>query len=63
MRIDSMASIDEGGMSDEEFDLNLEETFPASDPPSWTLGTEHQSRTASRQDDSTAQAKKPSHER
>jgi hypothetical protein len=54
---------DEGGMSDEEIDLNLEETFPASDPPSWTLGTEHQSGTASRQDDSTAQAKEPSHKR
>jgi hypothetical protein len=29
------------GMSEEEIDLNLVETFPASDPPSWTLGTDH----------------------
>ena len=32
---------DEPGMSEDEIDLNLEETFPASDPPSWTLGTDH----------------------
>jgi hypothetical protein len=26
------------GMSEEEIDYNLMGTFPASDPPSWTLG-------------------------
>jgi hypothetical protein len=31
----------EPGMSEDEIDLNLDETFPASDPPSWTLGTDH----------------------
>jgi hypothetical protein len=29
------------GMSEDEIDRNLMGTFPASDPPSWTLGTDH----------------------
>jgi hypothetical protein len=32
-----------GEMSEEEIDNNLEDTFPASDPPSWTLGSNHRS--------------------
>ena len=32
---------DDAGMSEDEIDRNLIETFPASDPPSWTLGTDH----------------------
>ena len=32
---------DEPGMSEKEIDLNLAQSFPASDPPSWTLGTDH----------------------
>ena len=31
----------EGEMSEDEIDRNLTGTFPASDPPSWTLGTDH----------------------
>ena len=31
----------EGEMSEAEIDKNLQDTFPASDPPSWTLGTDH----------------------
>jgi hypothetical protein len=28
-------------MSEAEIDRNLQDTSPASDPPSWTLGTNH----------------------
>ena len=31
----------ESGMSEAEIDKNLQDTFPASDPPSWTLGIDH----------------------
>jgi hypothetical protein len=34
-------NLDEGEMSEAEIDKNLQDTFPSSDPPSWTLGTNH----------------------
>jgi hypothetical protein len=45
------------GMSEKEIDANLEGTFPASDPPSWTLGTEHQRETSISTTDETEQKK------
>jgi hypothetical protein len=41
----------EGEMSEDEIDRNLSETFPASDPPSWTLGTDHREESPSGQRD------------
>jgi hypothetical protein len=38
-------------ISEAEIDMNLAQTFPASDPPSWTLGIDH--RTKSEPVDST----------
>jgi hypothetical protein len=40
----------DGAMSEDEIDRNLEESFPASDPPSWTLGTNHKEAPASEPD-------------
>jgi hypothetical protein len=32
---------DSGQMSEAEIDATLEASFPASDPPAWTLGSDH----------------------
>ena len=37
-------------MSEAEIDNNLIGTFPASDPPSWTLGTSHREEAQSEED-------------
>ena len=45
----TIKSVDEkrNGMSEAEIDNNLMGSFPASDPPSWTLGIDHQEETQS----------------
>ena len=41
-----------GEMSEAEIDANLADTFPASDPPAWTLGSDHRpSATGQERDD------------
>jgi hypothetical protein len=37
-------------MSEAEIDATIDDTFPASDPPSWTLGTDHRD-TSTRDED------------
>ena len=34
-------SADNNEMTEAEIDQNLKDSFPASDPPSWTLGSNH----------------------
>jgi hypothetical protein len=39
---DSLPTDDDSDeMTEKEIDANLEASFPASDPPSWTLGSDH----------------------
>jgi hypothetical protein len=38
-----VARSESGEMREAEIDENLEQTFPASDSPSWTLGSDHRS--------------------
>jgi hypothetical protein len=45
----SNSAKEQDGMSEREIDLNLIETFPASDPPSWTLGTDHRDKSQDKQ--------------
>jgi hypothetical protein len=52
----SKAAEDDSPMSESEIDLNLIETFPASDPPSWTLGTDHRDESTAENGDDESEA-------
>ena len=51
-----------GKMSEAEIDRNLAEMSPASDPPSWTLGTDHRDETPAEKESTTeTQRHSPEH--
>lgn len=48
---DSSDGTGAGEMSEAEIDANVEASFPASDPPGWTLGTDHRPAAHEREND------------
>jgi hypothetical protein len=43
-------------ISEAEIDENLEDSFPASDPPSWTLGSDHRAEPTKQKNDDDERA-------
>ena len=55
------AQSDAGEMCEAEIDYNVMGTFPASDPPSWTLGISPRKKLRSHFDEETPSVDDPSH--
>jgi hypothetical protein len=51
-----------GEMSETEIDYNVMGSFPASDPPSWTLGIDQHRKSQGELDEETPAPEKPSHQ-
>jgi hypothetical protein len=51
-----------GKMSEEEIDYNVMGSFPASDPPSWTLGISRRKKSTDEFEGEKISANEPSHQ-
>jgi hypothetical protein len=56
------ARSDDVEMSEEEIDYNVMGTFPASDPPSWTLGIDPHKKSQSEFEEGQPSTNDPSHQ-
>lgn len=54
--------LEEGEMSEAEIDYNVMGTFPASDPPSWTLGISPHKKSTEDFEGEKASASDPTHQ-
>jgi rubrerythrin len=58
----SIADSAEGEMSEAEIDYNVMESFPASDPPAWTLGLSPHKKERSRFNETELSPNNPTHQ-
>jgi hypothetical protein len=58
----AVADSDKGEMTEAEIDYNVMGSFPASDPPGWTLGVSPHKKERSHFDETELSANNPSHQ-
>ena len=62
LKLGDDSSLEEGDMGEAEIDYNVMGSFPASDPPSWTLGISPHKKERSTFDEENRSINDPSHQ-